>query len=512
MTAPIAAAGAAASSSPAAADPGIRRIGALVLALITLGLIALVVAGGFGVRTLAQGEDRTELVQHTRDVEVAIARVGTQAERSEAARRAYLLQQDERFRTTWSETAAELTRTVTQLERLVDDNAAQLARARELRRLVVELQALESGSIAAAARGAVDEAQADFRADRSADLLREIRRRRQLMSVEEARLLEARNRDRAEALTNFYAILGLCSALVLAIIGACIFVIRRYTGELAISRDALQRLNADLEGAVRERTSELHRANEEIQRFAYIVSHDLRSPLVNVMGFTSELESARQPLAKLVASVEEKAPELVTREAKLAVDEDLPEAVRFIRTSTQKMDRLINAILKLSREGRRTLAPEQLPMTQLVQSMADALKHRTEEAGVEIIVEPLPDIASDRVAIEQIFSNLVENAVKYLKQDRPGRIRVSGRQEAAGRIVYEIEDNGRGIDPRDHQRIFDLFRRSGPQDQPGEGIGLAHVRSLVWRLGGTIEVDSSLDAGATFRLSLPIAITGEEDN
>lgn len=490
--------------------PGVRRIGAIIVALVSLGLLALVVAAGFGLWMLYEGEERTELVEHTRDVEVAIAQVGTLAEQTETARRGFLLQQDPRFHNTWNQAAAEFDRAAARLEQLVSDNPEQRERAQSLRAIVQELRALQGRSMAAVARGSLAQAQAEFRTDQSADLLRELRRQRQVMAATEASLLETRDRSRLDALGNFYAIMAVCALLVLAIIGACIYVIRRYTGELAVSRDALQRLNADLEGAVRERTAELQRANEEIQRFAYIVSHDLRSPLVNVMGFTAELESARVPLAKLVETVEEKAPDLVSREARLAVDEDLPEAVRFIRTSTQKMDRLINAILKLSREGRRRLAPEPLAMAQLVGAMADAIKHRTEEVGAEIIVEPLPDIVSDRVAIEQIFSNLIENAVKYLKPVRPGRIRISGRDQGGGQVLYEIEDNGRGIDPRDHQRIFDLFRRSGAQDQPGEGIGLAHVRSLVWRLGGTIEVDSSLDAGATFRLSLPVISTGEK--
>src|SRR5690606_24424435 len=121
---------------------------------------------------------------------------------------------------------------------------------------------------------------------------------------------------------------------------------------------------------------ELSRANEEIQRFAYIVSHDLRSPLVNVMGFTSELEAAAKPLTELVDKVEAQAPELLAPDAKLAVTSDLPESLRFIRASTQKMDRLINAILRLSREGRRVLAPERIELGALLQGVVGSVKHR----------------------------------------------------------------------------------------------------------------------------------------
>jgi signal transduction histidine kinase len=106
------------------------------------------------------------------------------------------------------------------------------------------------------------------------------------------------------------------------------------------------------------------------------------------------------------------------------------------------------------------------------------------------------------VAIEQIFSNLIENAIKYLEPGRTGEVIVRGAK-AGDRVIYEVQDNGRGIDAKDHQRVFDLFRRSGAQDQPGEGIGLAHVRALAYRLGGYIDLKSALGEGSTFQVNLP---------
>ena len=168
------------------------------------------------------------------------------------------------------------------------------------------------------------------------------------------------------------------------------------------------------------------------------------------------------------------------------------------------MDRLINAILRLSREGRRSLTPQKLDMGQVFRDIAATMEHRLADTGTTLTIEaPLPDVTSDRLALDQIFSNIIENAVKYLEPGRPGRITVRGSQRG-NRAIFEIEDNGRGIDPKDHQRIFDLFRRSGTQDQPGEGIGLAHVRALAYRLGGFIDVDSEIGHGATFQVNLPI--------
>src|SRR5450631_1679287 len=114
----------------------------------------------------------------------------------------------------------------------------------------------------------------------------------------------------------------------------------------------------------------------------------------------------------------------------------------------------------------------------------------------------LPTITSDRLALEQVFSNLMDNAVKYLRAGVPGSIEVRAT-ESDGAITYEAHDNGRGIDAKDRERIFDLFRRSGIQDRPGDGIGLAHTRALVRRLGGSINVESEPDRGSVFKVTLP---------
>jgi PAS domain S-box-containing protein len=283
--------------------------------------------------------------------------------------------------------------------------------------------------------------------------------------------------------------------------------------ELRESREHAVRTEEEtrrLASTLAERVAELDAANEEIQRFAYIVSHDLRAPLVNVMGFTSELESAQAEIQRFFHKVQEAAPSLVSPDTCAAIETDLPEALNFIRSSTVKMDKLINAILRLSREGRRVLAPEAISMKQLLEAQRQSVAHQLQDRGAELIIEPLPDLTSDRLAVDQIFGNLIDNAVKYLDSARPGRIVVRGR-DLGGHIRYEIEDNGRGIDPKDFERIFDLFRRSGVQDQQGEGIGLAHVRALVRRLGGTISVSSRPGEGSTFTVVLPryISMTSE---
>lgn len=273
---------------------------------------------------------------------------------------------------------------------------------------------------------------------------------------------------------------------------------------LGAANAELARSNETLEDKVLARTSELTAANDEIQRFAYIVSHDLRAPLVNIMGFTSELELAGATVASYFQALPDR--DAMSADLQEAVEESMPEAIGFIKTSTTKMDRLIRAILQLAREGRRVLAPERVRMRDMMESIAETLAHQLTDAGAEIVVGMLPDVVTDRVAVEQVFSNLLENAAKYLKPGRQGRIEVSGRN-AGTEAIFDVRDNGRGIDPRDLERVFELFRRAGDQSVPGEGIGLAHVRALVRRLGGSIDCESKPDVGSTFRVRLPLVLS-----
>jgi len=307
--------------------------------------------------------------------------------------------------------------------------------------------------------------------------------------------------DRAATQLFWVTLLG--GGVILAVAGGAGWTIMQYTRELTAARAEVEAANAGLEERVQERTTDLIRANEEIQRFAYIVTHDLRAPLVNIMGFTAELEATVKPITAYVTAEGEPSPGAAA-EARAAATEDLPEALGFIRSSTRKMDGLINAILKISREGRRAPQPERIELQALLEATAASVHHQVNQEGGEISVSaPVPAIVSDRLSLEQVFGNLFDNAIKYRAAGRPIRIAVTARRLAGGRIGIDVADNGRGIDPRDHERVFELFRRSGVQDKPGEGIGLAHVRTLVRNLGGDITLHSALGNGTTFTIVLP---------
>jgi signal transduction histidine kinase len=326
--------------------------------------------------------------------------------------------------------------------------------------------------------------------------------------ADEARLAAARS-DNSRTTNTLLLIVTLAGAGLIIFIGTIsISLVQRSARKAEIARQELEGTNNNLERIVQYRTADLTEANNEIQRFAYIVSHDLRSPLVNIMGFTSELEALRTEIfdqvAKLTAEVTALNGQAAAADGKVEqLSADFDEAIRFIKSSIGNMDRLINAVLKLSREGRRQFHPQAIDMRALLGQIGQTVSHRAAELGARLDIDELPPVESDPLALEQIFANLIDNALKYRRTDVPLQIQVRGRVNA-GKAIYDVEDNGRGIDAGDHQRVFELFRRSGKQDRPGEGIGLAHVRALVRRLGGSMELKSELGQGSTFTVILPV--------
>lgn len=260
------------------------------------------------------------------------------------------------------------------------------------------------------------------------------------------------------------------------------------------SRDQLEML-------VQERTAELAAVNEELRRFAYMVSHDLRAPLVNMSGFLAELKGALAVVQEVIEGVRPHLTHEQKRAIALSLHEDIPEALEFIGSSVRKMARLSNAVLALSQIGRRELSFEPIDTLLLVQEILDTLAFQINQKQVTVDIAPLPSIIADQVALEQIMSNLLTNALTYLQPDRPGHISVWA-EESADKITFFVQDNGRGIPAGDQAKIFEPFYRSGKQDTPGEGMGLTYVQTLVRRHGGQISCESTPGQGTTFIFSV----------
>ncbi len=479
--------------------PGLGTSRRAALAAVSVGVVLLFCIAAASVwqtdanwRSLSQAQALRQQVTTTMDILLSVRE-------AEAGQRGFLLTLDPSYLTPMLRSEAAL-----------PDLLGQLAAARpsdgrvaQLREIVASKLAELQRTVALAKAGQLETALALVRDNSGLAEMRVIRTLAKDLQAELDAVLAKRVAavNRGGQLLIGIDIAGLAMVAVLA--GLIATGVRRALETLRAAQrsasqayEALERNNEQLDETVRTRTADLTAANDEIQRFAYIVSHDLRAPLVNVMGFTGELEQAAAMLASYAAEAGAPA------DVQAAVAADIPEALRFIKSSTVKMDRLINTILQLSREGRRVLTAEWLDMSEVFATLADSMAHQAASKGAEVVVGSVPDLIGDRLAVEQVFGNVVENALKYLQPGRPGRIRIEGHEDA-GMARFEISDNGRGIAPKDFERVFELFRRAGDQTVPGEGIGLAHVRALLRRLGGSIDCRSALGEGTTFIIRLP---------
>jgi signal transduction histidine kinase len=187
---------------------------------------------------------------------------------------------------------------------------------------------------------------------------------------------------------------------------------------------------------------------------------------------------------------------------------DVPEAMKFIGSSVSRMDGLINSILMLSRAGRRELNPELINMKELTNSILSSIAHQIEPSKTSVLVGELPLIIADKVAMDQIMGNLIDNALKYRVQDREGKVTITSEQ-GVDEVTFHVRDNGRGIAKEDLTRVFEIFRRAGKRDIPGEGMGLAYVKALVKRHGGRIWCESESGVGSVFSFTIPTAPTSK---
>lgn len=450
-----------------------------------------------------------QLVSHTFTVQNKLSALLLSVRRAESGQRGYLFTERPVYLEDFAESEPLTARLLHELRDLVADNPARQREIDEIANNVAAKFTEMKRVMGFLNTGERDRARVEVLAGEGRRLMNMVRVEIEAAIADEGRLLNERS-VASQNTNRLLLLVSLLGAALIIIIGAMsISLVQRNARQAEIARRELEGTNNNLERIVEFRTADLTEANNEIQRFAYIVSHDLRSPLVNIMGFTSELEALRkdifEEIARLTADVTalNGQADAATAGKVERLGADFDEALRFIKTSIGNMDRLINAVLKLSREGRRHFNPETIDMRALLEEVAQTVSHRVMELGATLDVEALPRVESDPLALQQIFANLIDNALKYRRTEKTLHIRVRGRVTAT-HAIYDVSDNGRGIDASDHQRVFELFRRSGGQDRPGEGIGLAHVRALVRRMGGTIELKSELGQGSTFTVSLPL--------
>lgn len=253
----------------------------------------------------------------------------------------------------------------------------------------------------------------------------------------------------------------------------------------------------------KDREEELKQLNTDLEGFTYLASHDLRSPLVNLKGFAGEIKYVLKEAEPIIQKAKAKLENEEKEKFEATFEHEIPEALGYISTAVEKMDKLTSAILDLSKIGKREFKFVKIDTADIVKRSVDALKFEIDKKNITVDIRNLPVIKSDPVAIEQVFGNIIDNAVKYMVPERAGKISIDSFN-AGYYTIFTIQDNGRGIAATDHKRVFDFFRRAAnSSDVRGSGMGMAFVKATVRKLGGNIWFESQLGEGTCFYFSIP---------
>lgn len=268
---------------------------------------------------------------------------------------------------------------------------------------------------------------------------------------------------------------------------------------VAIRTDITKR-KAD-EATILRVAAELAEKNKELEAIVYTVSHDLRSPLVNVQGFGKQLQRACDNI-RAAAAAAGPGGAVPVEKIKQPVDVAIPQALRFINAGVAKMEALLAGLLRYSRLGRVALSLKPQNMNGMIAEVLAAMKFQLDEAKAEVRVEPLPTCEADSVQTSQVFANLIDNALKYRSPDRALQVVIRGELRDH-QAIYTVSDNGVGI-AREHQaKVFEIFHRLNPETSTGEGLGLTIAQRVLERQKGRIWVESQAGQGSIFFVSLP---------
>ncbi|MFJ3054625.1 ATP-binding protein [Herbaspirillum sp. NPDC087042] len=445
---------------------------------------------------------------------------------------------------------ADLEIKVGELARLVSDNPSQSALVREIHAAIGQYRSWADSARALMQRGQRDDLVRQLRDEQGPHRLTSFLNRLNSFIAEERHLGVLRNEAVQAARTSqtwllIAAVLGsivtagLASLAFTRSIGRRIAILtdnaqRLADGQVLAARvggddeicqldNALHRSSERLNEASRlaliyraeleHRAAELAEVNTDLRQqtqdnemFIYSVSHDLRSPLVNLQGFSKEITHATRDLVGEVERLD--VPEADKSRLRTLVQDDIDTSLRFIQNAVTRSAGIIDAMLRLSRVGRVEFQPVLLDINAIGQRIIAAMSGSIRAKGAVVEIEPgLPAAWGDPTAIEQVFGNLVGNAVNYLDPARPGQITLGlakGEQAAAepGLVTFFVRDNGLGIPAAYMGKMFIAFQRLHGNAAPGEGIGLALVKRVVERHGGRIWVESVQGQGSCFFLAL----------
>jgi signal transduction histidine kinase len=449
----------------------------LIRVVFVAALLLLAGIAALAYYNTAENAESIHWVDHTYEVIIGTDQVFSDLRGATATARGYVMTADPSLRERYREYAGAIPGEIDALAHLISDNPRQIPRVENLRRLAAsEMQGLEQmmasrqpGTAVADRAMVAPVLDTHHRMDDVVTVTRE-------MVAEENRLLGER---RAHALAGrhlaIYIIL-VGNALSLAVLLICLYLLTREIAERRRAEARIHALNLELAG----RNAQLELTNRELEGFSYSISHDLRSPLRAIDGFS----------------------ELLRTRYGASLDAEAMRLLDVVRDSSHRMATLIDDLLAFSRMGRKAPDSELLQMGAMVgDCIAEVLRAVPERP--RIVIGPLPDCRGDPTLIRQVWINLIGNAIKYSGRNPGAHVEITGREDAHG-CVYSVRDNGVGFDMQYYHKLFGVFQRLHRVDEfPGTGVGLAIVMRIVTKHGGRLWADAAVGQGAEFLFSLP---------
>lgn len=534
----------------------ISKKGLLLIAvplMFQLAFVALLV------RILAEADDAQQWALHTKEVISKAEGAFGQLALVQGASRGYVVSRMEPFADDARVAMDSARKQFADLDQIVADNAQQQQRAKAVRAAADVVMTWYQGQIDLVRSGKQQEALDRFNKMEGRSRLQALRADLDTFVGTEQKLDAERTAHLAQVRTAEQWVIGggtlgmLAAAIGAAYafgrnIGARLSVVTANAERLAENQplaspvsgdDEIARLDAVVHESSRRliaadaataqhreeldrRAAELARTNESLRQqtqenemFVYSVSHDLRSPLVNLQGFSKELEHAGSDLKGILA--DDRVPADIRAKATEVMAVDMADSLRFIRTAVIRSSGIIDSLLRLSRARRVEYRPASVDVTTVVARVVDAMRGSITDRQADVVVGDLLPAWGDPTAIEQVFGNLVGNAVNYLDSSRPGRVEVGmvdgGKVGVDGLRTYFVKDNGLGIPAAYIAKVFVAFQRLHGDVAKGEGIGLALVRRVVERHAGRAWVESTEKVGTTFFVALPATApaAGEAD-
>jgi signal transduction histidine kinase len=264
-------------------------------------------------------------------------------------------------------------------------------------------------------------------------------------------------------------------------------------------KNSFATITTDITG-IRQVQEVISAKNKELENYLFIASHDLRSPLVNIQGFSRRLQKQFETITSILSGCP--LPQDIKSEIDVITEEGLPKTLNFIFSSVAKMDNLLNGLLQVSRTGRALMIMKEIDANHLLKMIIGNYNYQLTELDAVVTMSDLPSCYGDENLLNQLFSNIIGNAIKYRDKERRLVIEIAARLEFK-KVIYSIKDNGSGIEPRHLEKIWDVFYRvDSRQADAGDGLGLSIVQRIAEKHNGKVRVESEPGKGSVFYVEL----------